>query len=203
MRSIILSIKDHRDKGAYIPVLTSHFSPFSSIFCLTIFGTMGAPERQAMLRTAFDQLRSNHRQEATIGALIMCLSTLSAEFLIKNIYSWQLGERNLQFDIQNIYSWQLNERAECLAAFLSGLVIVVAIFPWIQGLELYYEHLQKKETIHMPGLHISARNKGLIYGLGAVNISLVIVIIWPGINERTSFAIKVLPAYIGIVIGNL
>ena len=92
-----IGIKEtHRYKGAYIPALTSHFSPFSSIFCLTIFGTMGAPERQAMLRTAFDQLRSNHRQEATIGALLMCLSTLSAEFLVKNIYSWQLGEKKDQ-----------------------------------------------------------------------------------------------------------
>ena len=63
---------------------------------------------------------------------------------------------------------------------------------------IYFEGLNRELSDIITG-----RNKGLIYGLGVVNISLVMIIIWPGINERISFAIKVLPAYIGIVIGNL
>ena len=66
------------------------------------------------------------------------------------------------------------------------------------GIIIYFQAFENKGQ-----RDIAASNKGLIYGLGAVNICLVMIIIWPGINERISFAIKVLPAYIGIVIESL
>jgi hypothetical protein len=53
------------------------------------------------------------------------------------------------------------------------------------------------------GSDITARNMGLIYGLGAANASLIIYLIWPGVDERLSFAIKTLPTYIGLLMGNL
>jgi hypothetical protein len=76
--------------------------------------------------------------------------------------------------------------------------VICEIVPWLIGLNIYFEGLEWKGRSD-----IAATNKGIIYGLGAVNVSLVMIIIWPGINERISFAIKVLPAYIGLVIGNL
>jgi hypothetical protein len=84
--------------------------------------------------------------------------------------------------------------AECL----SCLVVVSEAVLWVNGLMIYFQGFENNRQ-----RDIVARNKGLIYGLGAVNISLAIVLIWPGINERISFAIKFLPAYIGILIGNL
>jgi len=66
------------------------------------------------------------------------------------------------------------------------------------GLIVYFEGLKREGQSD-----IIARNKGLIYGLGALNVSLLTFIIWPGINERICFAIKVLPVFIGMVIGNL
>jgi hypothetical protein len=76
--------------------------------------------------------------------------------------------------------------------------VVFAIIPWAIGLYIYFQGFENKGR-----RDIAIRNKGLIYGLGVVNISLVMIIIWPGINEKISFAIKALPVYIGIVIGNL
>jgi hypothetical protein len=155
---------------------------------------MGEPEQQITSRLLLYQLQSYQRQESMIGILMMCLSTLSAQFLIQNL---QTSKEQPERLIQNIYSRQQQEESEKIAA-LSILVILFETILWLFGLIIYLEGLENKGQ-----RDIAARNKGLIYGLGAVNISLVIVIIWPGINERTSFAIKVLPAYIGIVIGNL
>jgi hypothetical protein len=142
---------------------------------------MGEPEQQITSRLLLYQLQSYQRQEAIIGILMMCLSTLSAQFLIQNIYPCQ--------------QW---EESGGTAEFLSCLVVAFETVLWVTGLIIYFQGFENKGK-----RDIAARNKGLIYGLGAVNISLVIIIIWPGINERISFAIKVLPAYIGIVIGNL
>lgn len=158
---------------------------------------MGEPEEQITSRLLLYQSQSYQRQEAIIGTLMMCLSTLSAQFLIQNIYSWQIGKEKPECLIQNIYSQQQWEESEKIG-FLSFLVIVFETVLWVIGLMIYFQGFENKGQ-----RDIAARNKGLIYGLGAVNLSLVMVIIWPGINERISFAIKVLPAYIGIVIGNL
>ena len=100
---------------------------------------------------------------------------------------------------QNIYSLQQQEQnKENIVGLLSSLVVVLASWLWVFGLEVYFQGFERKGRSN-----IAARNKGLIYGLGAVNLCLVMIIIWPGINERISFAIKVLPAYIGMVIGSL
>jgi hypothetical protein len=139
---------------------------------------MGESEQQITSRPLLYHLQSYQRQEAIIGALIMCLSTLSAQFVIQNIYSWQQDKE--------------------LAAAMSFVVALFAIFAWGSGLVIYFKGFERKGQ-----RDLTARNKGLIYGLGAVNVSLVTITIWPRINEGISFAIKVLPAYIGMVIGNL
>ena len=151
---------------------------------------MGQPEQQITSRLL-------KRQEAIIGTLMMCLSTLSAQFLIQNIYAWQISEETLECLIQNIYSqrqWPVSERTGAL----SFLVIAFEAVLWVVGLIIYFQAFENKGQRDR-----AARNKGLMYGLGAVNICLVMIIICPRINERISFAIKVLPAYMGIVIGNL
>jgi hypothetical protein len=158
---------------------------------------MGEPEQQITSRPLLCQLQSYQRQEAIIGVLIMCLSTLSAQGLIQNIYSWQMSKEKPEF-IRNIYCWQQQDHREETVGLLSCLVVLCAIVPWVIGLNIYFEGLKWKGRSD-----IAARNKGLIYGLRAVNVSLVMTIIWLGNNERISFAIKVLPAYIGLVIGNL
>ena len=85
-----------------------------------------------------------------------------------------------------------------MVGLLSFVIVAFASYLWVLGLEIYFRGFEKKGR-----KDIAARNKGLIYGFGAVNVSLVMTIIWPGINEMTSFAIKVLLAYMGMVIGNL
>jgi magnesium-transporting ATPase (P-type) len=154
---------------------------------------MGEPEQQITSRPLLYQLQSYQRQEAIIGVLMMCLSTLSAQFLIQNIYSWQMSKEK-----PNIYSRQQRDQRDEIVGVLSFFVVALAIIPWVIGLSIYFQGFEAKGRSD-----IAARNKGLICGLGAVNISLVMIIIWPGINERMSFAIKVLPAYIGMVIGSL
>ena len=139
---------------------------------------MGEPGQQITSPPLLYQLQIHQRQEAIIGALIMCLSTLSAQYLIQNIYSWLQGEEP--------------------AVFLSGYVVFFAIFAWVIGLKIYFQGFKWKGQSD-----VTARNKGLIYGLVAANFSLATIIICPEINEGISFAIKALPAYIGIVIGNL
>jgi hypothetical protein len=120
----------------------------------------------------------HQRQEAIIGILIMCLSTLFPEFLIQNIYSWQPPEG--------------------IAELLSVGVIFSAILTWMQGFEIYFHGFERREKSD-----ITARNKGLIYGFGVANVSLVTIIIWPWISEGTSYTIRILPTYIGMVIGSL
>ena len=160
---------------------------------------MREPEQQIKSRPLQCQLQSYEHQEAIIGASIMCLSTISAQFLVQNIYSWQMSKEKPECLNQNIYSrQQYGPSSEAIAGLLSSFVVVFAIYLWVFGLEIYFKGFEKKGRSD-----IAARNKGLIYGAGAVNLCLVMIIIWPGINERTSFAIKVLPAYIGMVIGNL
>jgi hypothetical protein len=139
---------------------------------------MGEPEQQATSCPLPYQLQSHQRQEAIIGTLVMCLSTHFAQFLIQNIHSWQ--------------------RSDGKAEFLSVCVMFFMMLAWIKGLGIYFQGFKMNGRSD-----ITARNKGLVYGLGAVNVSLTIIIIWPRINEGTSFAIKVLPAYIGMVIGSL
>jgi hypothetical protein len=159
---------------------------------------MEEPEQQITSRPLLYQLQSYERQEAIVGVLMMCLSTLSAQFLIQNIYSWQMSKKKPEVLINNIYSRQRRDQSEEIVAFLSFIVVAFAIMLWAIGLHIYFQGFENNGR-----MDIAARNKGLIYGLGAVNTSLVMIIIWPGINERISFAIKVLPAYIGIVIGSL
>lgn len=107
----------------------------------------------------------------------MCLSTLAAEFLIRNIYSRQLGSEPGQSSIP---------------------VTFFAILAWIGGLVIYFRGFEGNREID-----IIARNRGLIYGLGVTNVSLATIIIRPRISEGTSFAIKILPTYIAMVIGSL
>ena len=160
---------------------------------------MGEPEKQITSRPLSCQLQSYERQEAIIGVSVMCLSTLSAQFLVQNIYSWQMSKEKPESFTQNIYSLQQQEQnKENIVGLLSSLVVVLASWLWVFGLEVYFQGFERKGRSN-----IAARNKGLIYGLGAVNLCLVMIIIWPGINERISFAVKVLPAYIGMVIGSL
>jgi hypothetical protein len=73
---------------------------------------MGEPEQQITSRLLQYQLHSYQRQEAIIGTLMMCLSTLSAQFLIQNIYSWQISKEKPECHIQNIYSQQQWEESE-------------------------------------------------------------------------------------------
>ena len=139
---------------------------------------MGEAKQQASrpLQYHLENLGYHRRQEAIIGTLIMCLSTLLSKLLIQNIHSWPLwGE-----------DWK---------SFLSGWVIFVAILCGIIGLRVYFDGLDRE-----PSEIITGRNKGLIYGLGAVNISIATVLMY---SEGISLAIIVLPAYIGMVIGNL
>lgn len=63
---------------------------------------------------------------------------------------------------------------------------------------IYFHGLDRE-----PSDIVTGRNRGLIYRLGAVNVSVAAVLIHSGINEGMSIAIMVLPAYIGMVIGNL
>jgi hypothetical protein len=65
---------------------------------------MGEPEQQITSRPLLSQLQSYQRQEAIIGALMMCLSTLSAQFLIQDIYSWQMSEENQEFPSKYLLS---------------------------------------------------------------------------------------------------
>ena len=159
---------------------------------------MGEPERQIKSRPLPSQLQIYERQEAIIGASIMCLSTISAQFLVQTMYSWQMGKTRVEFPSQNICSPQLFDQREAMVGLLSFVIVALASYLWVLGLEIYFRGFEKKGR-----RDIAARNKGLIYGFGAVNVSLVMTIIWPGINEMTSFAIKVLLAYMGMVIGNL
>ena len=159
---------------------------------------MGEPERQIKSRPLPSQLQIYERQEAIIGASIMCLSTISAQFLVQTMYSWQMGKKRVEFPSQNICSPQLFDQREAMVGLPSFVIVALASYLWGLGLEIYFRGFEKKGR-----KDIAARNKGLIYGFGAVNVSLVMTIIWPGINEMTSFAIKVLLAYMGMVIGNL
>ena len=85
-----------------------------------------------------------------------------------------------------------------MAELLSLCVILFAILAWIQGLENYLQGFESGEKSD-----IRAKNKGLIHGLGVANVSLATIIIWPWISEGTSFTIKILPTYVGMVIGSL
>ena len=81
---------------------------------------------------------------------------------------------------------------------LSFWVLFGALFCWIAGLTIYSNGLDGRLSDIIMG-----RNKGLIDGLGAVNISVATVLIRSEINKGISLTIIVLPAYIGMVIGNL
>lgn len=121
----------------------------------------------------------NQRQEALIGALIMCLSTLSSQYLVQNIYSQK-------------------KISDELKPLLLPLVGMFAIIAWVIGFNFYLDGLEGSGQSQLSG-----RNKGLIYGLGAANVSLATIIICPWINEETSFAVKVWPVYIAMVIAIL
>lgn len=135
---------------------------------------MGAPKLQCHIENI-----GYHRQEAIIGTLIMCLSTLLPQLLTQNIHSWRYwGEEG--------------------KSSLPCCVSLGAIVCWIVGLTIYFDGFDREKNDSITG-----RNKGLIYGLGAVNISVATVLIYSQISEGISLAIMVLPAYIGMVIGNL
>jgi uncharacterized protein YacL len=141
---------------------------------------MGEPEQQITSRPLAYQLQrlSYQRQEAIIGALIMCLSTISIQHFIQNIYSRVQSKDGQQA--------------------LSILVGIFAMAGLIIGLSVYFNGLGMSEQSDR-----TARNKGLIYGLGAANVSLAAVIICPWIDEQISLATIILLACIGMVIGNL
>lgn len=127
-------------------------------------------------------------QEATIGVLLMCATTLLTEFVVRSFYSWEENE----FQTRHICTQQQNRTSdERIAPVVCAIVMMVATGPLILGFKMFYD----SDT--------TARNMGLIYGLGAANASLIIYLIWPGVDERLSFAIKTLPTYIGLLMGNL
>jgi hypothetical protein len=108
---------------------------------------MGEPEQQITPRPFVYQLQrlSYQRQEAIIGALIMCLSTLSAQYLIQNIYS-QVQSEDIKIG---------------LSIFVGGFAIV----GWRIGNSVYFNGLERNGQSDR-----TARNSGLIYGLGAANL---------------------------------
>jgi hypothetical protein len=103
----------------------------------------------------------------------MYATTLLTEFVVRSFYSWEENK----FQTQHICTQQQNRTSdERIAPIVCATVMLVATGPLILGFKMFYD-----------GSNITARNMGLIYGLGAANASLIIYLIWPGVDERLSF----------------
>lgn len=148
------------------------------------------PQQSTMECPSCQELKGHSYQQTIIGLFTMCLSTLVGHALILN--------SSPSFESSTSSSRLAPTPQRQIPGALAIGAAIVTMCAWVCGFFVWFLSFGQEPR------RITARNRSLIYGLGAAIVSLTLMLLLrPGLEGQMFFGVTVWPVYFGLAIGSL